>query len=108
MSHINYRKNPFEISELAEFDNNIKSYTKSEQLDKRKAYLIQAINKIGYEKKLLNSLGCMMIPFLIIPLFWPVLIFMHYTKRKAIKLINEQIESACLYWNIDKKELTLQ
>jgi Fe2+ transport system protein B len=97
--------NPFEISELANFDKNIENIPKDQQMEKRRQYLDQALKKMKYNKNIIKSFGCFLIPFVIIPLFWPMLIFMYFIKKNYMKNLNDNIESACKYWNININDI---
>ena len=47
----------------------------------------------------------MIIPFVIIPVFWPILIFQYFVLKKANQSIETQIETALAYWNLQKDEV---
>ena len=100
-----HRKSPLEISELAEFDKNIEDDTEEIRRCKRIAYLEQALVQAGYGKSLFKVMGCMFIPFAIIPVFWPVLLFAWFISKKSRSMVDSQINSALAYWNIDRFDL---
>ena len=99
-------RNPLEISELAAFDANIAPLPPEEQSQRRKAYLAQAMLRVGYGKSMMASMGCFFIPFLIIPVFWPFIIVFYLISRKSQRMIDNYVDSACRYWNIDKRDLS--
>ena len=101
------RKSPLEISELAAFDRNIEGDSEDEMRRKRIAYIEQALDMVGYGKSMFQAMGCVMIPFMIIPVFWPVLLFMWYMRKRTFGMIDSQIDDALRYWNLDRNELGL-
>lgn len=101
----NPRKSPFEISELAEFDQNISNDPPDDQRRKRLAYLSQAMSQMGLGKSIFKVAGCFILPFAIIPLFWPFLLFFYVVRKKALQSIEEQYDDALRYWGIDRYEL---
>ena len=56
------QKNPFEISELAEFDNNINHLPEEDQKRKRIAYIKQSMAMANHGQDMKKSFGCMMLP----------------------------------------------
>ena len=109
MTHTHvHERNPLEISELAAFDDNIASLPLEEQSQRRKAYLSQAMMQVGHGKSMMASMGCFFIPLLIIPIFWPFIIVFYLMYKKSHRMIDDYVESACRYWNIDKRDVSQQ
>jgi len=101
------RRSPFELSELAAFDKNIEGCSDEERRRKRMAYIEQNLVQLGYGKSIFKGIGCLMIPMLIVPLFWPVAILMWFMKKKAFEVMDTQISAALRYWDIDRSELNV-
>ncbi len=99
------RKSPFEISELAEFDRDIEADDEETKRRKRIAYLKQAMSQVESGKKMMGSFGCLLVPFMIIPLFWPFLYFMKKSQRNAMNLLDDQVEGALDYWGVSRREI---
>lgn len=99
------RKSPFEISELAAFDKDIEFDPEDEQRRKRLAYLSQAMTQVGYGKSLFKAMGCVLVPFIIIPLFWPILLFAYFMRKRMMRMLDEQVDDALRYWDIDRYDL---
>jgi hypothetical protein len=93
-----------EIRELAAFDKTIEDLDPQEQQRRRKAYLRQAMMEIDQGKKMFNSMGCAMLPFLVIPIFWPFLIFQRRTANRMQQMMEGYVTSACEYWGITLQE----
>ncbi len=109
MTHIHYigdyQRNPLEIKELAEFDESISQYSRTEQKSKRLIYLGDAVQKMRTGKSILKGFGWVMIPLAIIPIFWPFFIFMWYARKKTASLIEIQLRNAMRYWGISEWEI---
>lgn len=97
-SDLVHRRNPLEIRELAAFDKTIEGLDPEDQQRRRRAYLRQAMMEVGQGKKMLSSMGCMMLPFLLIPIFWPFLIFQRRAARRMEQTLDGYVTSACEYW----------
>lgn len=96
-----HQRNPLEIAELAAFDANIASLGETEQRQRRIAYLQQALQQVGYGKSIMKAMGCFMIPMVIIPIFWPILLVVYFSFKHSRRALDHYVASACRYWNID-------
>ena len=109
VNHMNhyggYRQNPLDIQGLAEFDEAISQYSQTEQRRRRLIYLRDAAQQLKTGKAMLKGFGWMMIPFAIIPIFWPFFIFMWYMRKKANSMMNSQLQNALEYWGIHEVEI---
>ena len=103
--HHSSRPGPLEILQLAEFDATLGDLPEADKRQRRIIYLRSAIQGIGVQKNILKGFGCLLIPFAIIPLFWPFLIFFWFTKRKANGLADSQLNNALEYWKIQRHEI---
>ncbi len=100
-----YQRNPLDIKQLAEFDEAISQYSQSEQRRRRLIYLRDAAQQLKMGKAMLKGFGWFMIPFAIIPIFWPFFIFAWYMRKKAGSMMNSQLQNALEYWGIHKVEI---
>lgn len=100
-----YRPNPLEIKQLAEFDAALGDISDSEKRRRRIVYLRDAMQQIGVGKSFLKGFGIFVIPFVIIPLFWPFLAFFWFFRKKAGTLMDGQIVNALDYWGIERHEI---
>ncbi len=100
-----YQRNPLEIRELAEFDESIARYSRSEQKSRRLIYLGDAVQKMRKGKYILRGFGWIMIPLALIPILWPFFIFVWFARKKAAKMIEAQLPKAMKYWEIDEWEI---
>ncbi len=107
MNHINHYhlRNPLEIKQLAEFDATIAGLTQTEQRRRRLIYLRDAAQQARMGKSFLKGFGWLLIPFAIIPIFWPFLIFFWFIRKKAGSMIETQLNNALEYWGIDEVEI---
>ena len=105
MAETYHRKSPFEISELAEFDKNIEGGTEEEMTAKRIAYMEQSLVQVGYGRSMFKAFGCLLIPFFIIPIFWPVLLFAYFSHTKVMKMVEAQIDFALDYWGLTRDDV---
>ena len=109
MAHIHYigdyQRNPLEIRELVEFDESISQFSRTEQKSKRLIYLGDAVQKMRTGKSIIKGFGWLMIPFAIIPIFWPFFIFLWYTRKKTASLMEAQLRNAMRYWGISEWEI---
>lgn len=103
--HYHQRKSPLEISELAEFDSQLGDIPDDEKRKKRILYIKDAQGQLNVAKDMMKGMGCIMIPFYIIPLFWPFLIFFKLAKKKSANLIDAQLDRALEYWDLDHHEI---
>ncbi len=101
------RKSPFEISELAAFDKNIEGCSEAERRQKHIAYLEQSLDQVEYGKSLFKAMGCFFIPFIIIPLFWPILLIMWIMKNRAFRMLDSQIDDALGFWDLARSDLEI-
>lgn len=100
-----YRRNPLDIKQLAEFDEAISQYSQSEQRRRRLIYLRDAAQQLKTGKAMLKGFGWLMIPFALIPLFWPFFIFFWFMRKKAGSMMNSQLQNALDYWGIHEVEI---
>lgn len=100
-----HQPSPLEIKQLAEFDASLGDAPEAEKRRKRIVYLNDAVRQIGLGQSILKGFGCVLIPFAIIPLFWPVLFFMWFVRKKALGLMDSQLQSALEYWGIPRDEV---
>jgi hypothetical protein len=113
-----YQRNPLEIKQLAEFDATIADLTQTEQGRRRLIYLRDAAQQARMGKSFLKGFGWFVIPFArrpvlrretrgqaIIPIFWPLLIFFWFIRKKAGSMIETQLKNALEYWGIDDVEI---
>lgn len=100
-----YQRNPLDIKQLAEFDATIANLTQTEQRRRRLIYLRDAAQQARMGKSFLKGFGWLMIPFVIIPIFWPFLIFFWFFRKKAGSMIEIQLKNALEYWGIDEVEI---
>ena len=100
-----YRRNPLDISELADFDESISEYSQSEQRRRRLIYLRDAAQKQKAGKSMLKGMGWIMIPFALIPIFWPFFIFFWFMRKRAGSMMNTQLQNALEYWGIHEVEI---
>jgi len=90
---------------LAEFDASLGDATEDEKRGKRVAYLKDAVNQAQLGASILKGFGCFIIPFAIIPIFWPFLIFFWLMRKKALDLMKSQLDLALSYWEIRRDEV---
>ena len=100
-----YRPSPLEIKQLAEFDTTLGDLPDSEKKRRQIVYLRDAMQQIGVGKSFLKGFGIILIPFAIIPLFWPFLAFFWFMHKKARTLMDSQLANALDYWGIQKYEI---
>lgn len=94
-----------EIKQLAEFDASLGEASEEEKRRKRVMYLRSAVRQMQLGASLLKGFGCFMIPFAIVPLFWPFLIFFWFVRKKSLGLMGSQLTSALEYWGIRQDEI---
>jgi hypothetical protein len=100
-----HRPSLLEIKQLAEFDASLGNETEDEKRRKRIAYLKDAANQAKMGASMLKGFGCFVIPFAIIPVFWPFLIFFWFMRKKALGLMDSQLDLALSYWEIRRDEV---
>lgn len=100
-----YQRNPLDIKQLAEFDADIAHLTPTEQRRKRLIYLRDAAQKIMAGRSMLKGFGWLLIPFAIIPIFWPFFIFVWIMRKKINSIMETQLENALEYWGIHEVEI---
>jgi len=105
--HHDYRPSPLEIKQLAEFDASLGGIPVEEKRRKRVVYLKDAVRQTQAGASVLKGFGCFLIPFAIIPLFWPFLIFFWFMRKKTTGLMNSQLDSALEYWQIRRSEIVV-
>ncbi len=99
------RPSPLEIKQLAEFDSDLGDAPEAEKRRKRIVYMQDAVRQTRAGASMLKGFGCMMIPFAIIPIFWPVLIFFWFMRKKATGLWGAQLKTALDYWGLCESDL---
>ena len=101
-----HRPSPLEIKQLAEFDASLGDIPESDKRQRRIIYLRDAMQQISVGKTIFKGFGLLiLIPFILIPIFWPFLAFFWFMKKKAIGLMDTQIANALDYWNIQRNEI---
>jgi hypothetical protein len=109
MNHVNhcysYQRNLLDIKQLAEFDATIARLTQTEQRRRRLIYLRDAAQQIRMGKSLLKGFGWLLIPFAIIPIFWPFFVFVWILRKKAGSMMETQLKNALEYWGIHEVEI---
>ncbi len=100
------RSSPLEIKQLAEFDASLGDAPEEEKRRKRIVYLKDAARQMQTGSSMLKGFGCLLIPFAIIPIFWPFLFFFWFMRKKALGLMESQQASALEYWGIRQDEIT--
>ncbi len=100
-----YHRNPLDIKRLAEFDASIAHLTQSEQRRRRLIYLRDAAQKIKTDQSMLRGYGWLLIPFAIVPIFWPFFIFLWFIRKKAVSATDVQLRNALDYWGIHEVEI---
>jgi hypothetical protein len=103
--HHSSRPGPLEIKQLAEFDATLGDLPESDKRQRRIIYLRDANQQIGLQKNVFKGFGCLLLPFAIIPLFWPFLIFFWFMKKKTNTLLSNQLNNALAYWKIQDHEI---
>ena len=103
--HHHPRENPLEIGRLAAFDADLGDVPEDERRRKRLAYIEQALMEVGYGRSMVKSFGCLMVPFAIIPIFWPFLAFTYFAMRRSMRMLDGYVAGACRYWDIDPEEI---
>jgi len=103
--HHSYRPNPLEIKQLAEFDASIENDSEGEKRRKRIIYLRDAVRQNETAISTFKAFGCLLIPFALIPIFWPFLIFIWFMRKKSTDLIGTHLATALEYWGILQSEL---
>ena len=97
---------PLEIRELAQFDAALGDLPEAEKRRKRIAYLREAFRQAQAGIDMMKKSGCILIPFAIIPIFWPVLWFARAARRKMEEQVQAQVRAALDYWNLAPNDLT--
>jgi len=105
-NHYHQHKSPLEISELAEFDSQLGDIPEDEKRKKRILYIKDAQSQLNVARDIFKSMGCVMIPFYIIPIFWPFLIFIKLAKKKSTNLFDAQYNRALEYWDIKHHDIS--
>lgn len=110
MTHVHtYRHSgpgPLEIRELAQFDAALGEIAEDEKRRKRIAYLREAVLQAQTGIEMMKKSGCIMVPFAIIPIFWPILWFARAARRKMTENLQAQVRAAMDYWNLAPGDLT--
>jgi hypothetical protein len=103
--HNSNRPSPLEIKQLAEFDATLGDILDTDKKRRRIIYLRDAMQQINIGKTIFKGFGFFLIPFMIIPIFWPFLAFFWFMKKKANSLMDTQLANALDYWGIQKYEI---
>jgi hypothetical protein len=103
--HHSCKPNPLEIKQLAEFDASLGDDSEGEKRRKRVIYLRDAVRQNETAASTFKAFGYLLIPFALIPIFWPFLIFMWFLRKKSTDLIGEHLVTALEYWGIQQSEL---
>ncbi len=104
--HFNdHHRNPLEIKQLSEFDASISQLTQSEQRRRRLIYLRDAAYQARVGKSILKGFGWLLIPFAIIPIFWPFFIFVWFLRKKTGSMMETRLKNALEYWGIHEVEI---
>ena len=105
LHHHSCRPNPLEIKQLAEFDASLGDDSEGEKRRKRIIYLRDAAQQNETAASIFKAFGCLFIPFVIIPLFWPFLIITWFLRKKSTDLMGAHLATALEYWGIQQNEL---
>lgn len=109
MNHMNHHHahapSPLEIRQLAEFDASLGEAPEAEKRRKRIVYLRDALRQMHTGASILKGFGWVLIPFAIIPIFWPFLFFFWYMRKRTLALMGTQLESALEYWQLQQDEI---
>jgi hypothetical protein len=100
-----YQRNPLDIKQLAEFDATIAQFTQTEQRRRRLIYLRDAAQQVRMGKSILKGFGWLLVPFAIIPIFWPFFVFVWIRRKKAGSMMETQLKNALEYWDIHEVEI---
>jgi hypothetical protein len=100
-----YQRNPLDIKQLAEFDATIAQFTQTEQRRRRLIYLRDAAQQVRMGKSILKGFGWLLVPFAIIPIFWPFFVFVWILRKKAGSMMETQLKNALEYWDIHEVEI---
>ena len=101
-----HRPSPLEIKQLAEFDAALGDISEAEKKERRIIYLRDAMQQLDIGKSLFKGFGCLLIPFMLIPIFWPFLFFFWFMKKNMTRLMENQLHNALDYWQIQACEVT--
>jgi hypothetical protein len=107
VEHINHyhHRNTLDIKRLADFDASIAHLTQTEQRRRRLNYLRDAAYQARMGKSMLKGYGWLLIPFAIIPIFWPFFIFVWFIRKKTHSAMDAQLRNALDYWGIHEVEI---
>jgi hypothetical protein len=100
-----HQPSPLDIRQLAEFDATLGEIPESDRREGRIIYLRDAMLQIGVGKAVFKGFGCFLIPFVLIPIFWPFLAFFWFMNKKAVGLMDSQVANALDYWDIQHSEI---
>ncbi|MHC4940367.1 MAG: hypothetical protein ACYTHK_15590 [Planctomycetota bacterium] len=79
-----------------------------EEVTKAKVlYLKNAVSEYNAAQESARTLPWMLIPFWIIPIFWPFIYFMLRNQRISLDLARERIENAMEVWEVDREGFEL-
>ena len=77
----------------------------TEQRRRRLVYLRDAAQRVRMEKPMLKGFGWLLVPFAIIPIFWPFFIIVWILKKKVSSRMETQLQNALEYWGIHEVEV---
>ena len=100
-----HRPSPLEIRQLAEFDAALGDLSEDEKRRRRIAYLKDAARQLQLGASIMKRMGCLFIPFAIIPVFWPMFILLYFIRKKSMRLMADQFNGALDYWGIRREEI---
>jgi hypothetical protein len=86
---------------IQQFALGLAALPRDEVVKAKRLYLRNAIAEYEAELASAGSLGCIMVFFAIIPLFWPFLIMMRRNLKAAKKLARTKIRNAIDVWRDD-------
>ena len=90
---------------MAKFDDLLDGESPYEIKRKRIIYLKDAAQKMKSGKEMMSKYKYVLIPFAIIPLFWPFLFFAYHLFKKQMKLRESQFLMALQYWKLEISDL---
>lgn len=67
----------------------------------KELYIRNAIAEYRAVREQMRSIGCVMVLFMLVPLFWPFLYAMRRSTDAGLRLQQQRIENALLVWRED-------
>lgn len=96
---------PLEIAELAKFDDMLTNEAEDEKIRKRILYLKDASNKLKMKIESTANFKYFLIPFALIPLFWPFILVFYLSFKKQKEAFDQQTGMALEYWQLELRDL---